>query len=207
MTRLTDWPRRATAAVRQRDSVSRYWFSAILAVAASAVTVMAVVQLVQGTSTSTSASAAQPATPRPLAAPPVPQPPVEPCKGSKDRLAKVSITFQTLWFCEGGRAVQTSPVTTGNAREGEQTPTGSWHILLHETDRHLSGPGYTEFVHFWLPFQGDFGFHDAPWQKMPFGDRQGYKTQGSHGCVHVPEAAMASLYRWAGDGTAVTIEA
>jgi lipoprotein-anchoring transpeptidase ErfK/SrfK len=62
-------------------------------------------------------------------------------------------------------------------------------------------------VLYWVPFNGDFGLHDAPWQTMPFGSKD-YPEHGSHGCVHVPAATMAWLYRWSSVGdTVVTVEA
>jgi lipoprotein-anchoring transpeptidase ErfK/SrfK len=35
----------------------------------------------------------------------------------------------------------------------------------------------------------------------------GYTDNGSHGCVHLPAAAMAWLYAWAPVGTTVSIDA
>jgi lipoprotein-anchoring transpeptidase ErfK/SrfK len=62
-------------------------------------------------------------------------------------------------------------------------------------------------VHYWIPFNGDFGFHDATWQTMPFGSPD-YRTQGSHGCVHLPMPTVQWLYNWAQAGsTVVTVEA
>ena len=59
---------------------------------------------------------------------------------------------------------------------------------------------------YWVPFNGDFGLHDAPWQTMPFGS-QNWPTQGSHGCVHVATATLAWIYRWAQiASTVVTVE-
>ncbi|MFT4124869.1 MAG: L,D-transpeptidase [Gordonia sp. (in: high G+C Gram-positive bacteria)] len=130
------------------------------------------------------------------------------CRGNTaPRLAKVSISEQRLWFCELQRPVNSSPVTTGSVALGHGTPTGTWRVLYHETNRHLGGPGYTVFVRYWVPFLGDFGFHDSPWQRIPYGDREQYTTRGSQGCVHVPGPTMAAFYRWAVDGTRVTIVA
>ena len=39
---------------------------------------------------------------------------------------------------------------------------------------------------------------------LPYGGAQ-YRTDGSHGCVHMPLAQIAFLYRWAPIGTPVTI--
>lgn len=122
-------------------------------------------------------------------------------------LVVVSIGLQHAWMCEGGRQVASTPVTTGDVAAGDATPTGTWLVQDKQTDRYLVGPGYRDYVHFWVPFNGDFGFHDAPWQTFPFGSAD-YRTEGSHGCVHLPAAAMAWLYGWARVGsTVVTIEA
>lgn len=118
----------------------------------------------------------------------------------------VSIREQRIWMCQGATQVYSSLVTTGAINVGDATPLGTWHIQDKQVDRYLVGPGYRDFVHYWMPFDGDFGFHDAPWQTMPYG-APGYTANGSHGCVHLPEAAMAWLYRWAPTGTTVTIAA
>ena len=58
---------------------------------------------------------------------------------------------------------------------------------------------------YWIPFDAPlFGFHDSSWQKFPYGSPK-YKTDGSHGCVHMPVKAIAFLYRWVARPTAVHI--
>lgn len=130
------------------------------------------------------------------------------CSGNRaESLILVSISQQHAWWCEKTRAVGSTPVTTGAVNTGDATPTGTWVVQAKQTDRYLVGPGYRDFVHYWMPFHGDFGLHDAPWQTFPFGSKQ-YTDDGSHGCVHFPEAAMARLYSWATVGaTVVTITA
>lgn len=120
------------------------------------------------------------------------------------QLVLVSISRQRAWMCSGTRTVHATAVTTGDVESGDGTPTGTWEIEAKEPDRWLTGPDYSDFVHFWMPFHDDFGFHDASWQTMPFGD-VGYRSQGSHGCVHLPAASMAWLYNWADVGATVTI--
>ncbi|WP_277830803.1 L,D-transpeptidase [Speluncibacter jeojiensis] len=120
------------------------------------------------------------------------------------QLVLVSISRQRAWMCAGTRTVHATAVTTGDVLSGDGTPTGTWAIEAKQPDRWLSGPGYSDFVHYWMPFHDDFGFHDADWQTMPFGD-VGYRSEGSHGCVHLPEAAMSWLYNWAEVGAGVTI--
>jgi lipoprotein-anchoring transpeptidase ErfK/SrfK len=122
------------------------------------------------------------------------------------RLVLVSISRQHLWTCQGSMQVRDAAVTTGATVDNDQTPLGSWRVQAKQRDRFLVGPGYKDYVHYWVPFNGDFGLHDAPWQTMPFGSKN-WSTQGSHGCVHVPTATMAWLYRWSRVGsTVVTVE-
>ena len=119
----------------------------------------------------------------------------------------VSLSRQHVWMCQAGQQVYQSAATTGETDNGDATPVGTWRVQSRETDRYLTGPGYKDYVQFWVPFHGDFGFHDASWQTMPFGS-PGYLTQGSHGCVHLPLAAMSWLYQWAHVGTTVvTVQA
>ena len=122
------------------------------------------------------------------------------------QLVLVSITHQTAWMCAGSRLVHSSPVTTGETDNGDDTPTGTWQIEDKQTDRTLYLlDGQTYFVHYWLPFSGElYGFHDATWQTVPFGTSD-YHADGSHGCVHMPLAQMAWLYDWADVGATVTV--
>jgi L,D-peptidoglycan transpeptidase YkuD (ErfK/YbiS/YcfS/YnhG family) len=69
-------------------------------------------------------------------------------------------------------------------------------------------------VHYGLYFHDDgYYLHDAPWRTV-FGPGSnattgipGQNLTGTHGCVNVPLAAMAQLYRWATPGTVVQINA
>ena len=108
-------------------------------------------------------------------------------------------------MCHNSDLVRDSVVTSGAKAHDRSTPLGHWLVQGKQSDRDLTGPGYSEFVHYWVPFNGDYGFHDAPWQKMPYG-ATGYKTLGSHGCVHLPAKTMKWFYGWVKVGTAVTIE-
>jgi lipoprotein-anchoring transpeptidase ErfK/SrfK len=128
-------------------------------------------------------------------------------------LVVVSISQQELWACAGPDLVSASPVTTGASglrNVHDATPTGTWRIQAKTTDVTLSGCDangcWHDPVHYWMPFDGPYGFHDAPWQTFPFGSAA-YVTGGSHGCVHLPEAEMAWLYSWAPIGTVVRIGA
>jgi lipoprotein-anchoring transpeptidase ErfK/SrfK len=165
--------------------------------------------------TVTSTTPRQPTTAAVAAPTPTPSPtptpvPVNECAGNTHvQLVLVNISDQTAWMCSAQTTVYTTPVTTGATADGyDDTPTGTWHVESRQTNqtlRLLSGATY--HVNYWLPFQGNlYGFHDAAWQTMPFGS-QDYHTLGSHGCVHLPMAAMAWLFSWASVGTTVTVRA
>jgi lipoprotein-anchoring transpeptidase ErfK/SrfK len=157
-------------------------------------------------SPSRSASPAQAAAAAPAAVR-TPAPP-NACAHNQDRkLVLVDVSQQHLWLCQGTRTSFSSAVTTGAVGlPYDATPTGSFEIQEKDRNRTLTLLGGQQFtVKYWIPFQGPlFGFHDAPWQTMPFGSQK-YRTKGSHGCVHLPLATIRHLYRWAQVGTPVRI--
>lgn len=128
----------------------------------------------------------------------------DPCTGRTARTIVVSVRTQHLWACDRSRAVIETPVTTGAA--GDDTPAGRFTVGAKAADTVLRPEtGDTYPVDWWVPFVGDeYGFHDSPWQSVPYGSAQ-YRTGGSHGCVHVPAAAMKRLFAWARPGTSVVI--
>jgi lipoprotein-anchoring transpeptidase ErfK/SrfK len=129
-----------------------------------------------------------------------------PCtENDQAQLILVSIKLQRAWMCAHRTQLYSSLVTTGAENVGNGTPLGTWHIQDKQTNRYLVGPGYRDFVKYWMPFDGDFGFHDSSWQTMPYGSA-GYKANGSHGCIHLPLPAMRWFFDWASTQTQVTIQ-
>jgi lipoprotein-anchoring transpeptidase ErfK/SrfK len=118
----------------------------------------------------------------------------------------VKVRAQHAWMCAGRRAVYDTPVTTGIPGEWTSTPTGNYVIQGRNRNAVLTlNTGAQYAVRYWIPFDAPlFGFHDSSWQRFPYGSAR-YKTQGSHGCIHMPLAAMRFLYRWAARPTAVHI--
>jgi len=153
-----------------------------------------------------------PATTAVVAPAPKPKPKPRPnaCAGNSVRqLVLVSVAKQHLWMCAANHLVYSAAVTTGAVDlPYDATPTGSYQIQGKETDRTLtllSGDQYQ--VNYWIPFDAPlFGFHDSSWQNFPYGSPR-YRTEGSHGCVHTPLAAIRFLYNWADVGATVTIRA
>ncbi len=119
----------------------------------------------------------------------------------------VSIGRQHVWMCAQHTIAFSAPVTTGAVDlPYDSTPTGNFQIQGRTRNAVLtllSGARYD--VRYWIPFDGPlFGFHDSSWQDFPYGSPR-YRTEGSHGCVHMPLAAVRFLYRWADVGTPVKI--
>jgi L,D-transpeptidase catalytic domain len=123
------------------------------------------------------------------------------------QLIVVSIKHQHLWACAHHRTVLSSPVTTGaTSRLGDATPRGTFAVQGRTRDTVLTTSAAGRYrVKYWIPFHlGVWGFHDASWQTMPFGSTH-YVTRGSHGCVHMPLAAIRRLFHWVHYGTRVRI--
>jgi hypothetical protein len=191
---------------------ARYGWRAYALPTLLAVTVLAVVQNGSASATDSARSGdRRAAAPRPSIAPPLTVRRATDQNVCADneyaKLAVVSVSRQYAWMCEKHRQVFATPVTTGATVHNYDTPLGSWRVQARERDRDLVGPGYRDHVRYWVPFNGDFGFHDAAWQTMAFGSPD-YATGGSHGCVHLPMPAMAWFYGWSRvDQTVVTVEA
>ena len=129
------------------------------------------------------------------------------CRATSGKVVIVDLGDQRARMCRAGQQIRTTSVTTGATALGYGTPTGTWHVYARVRDTTLypaSGGAYP--VHFWMPYSGPYGLHDSPWQHFPYGSPR-YRTHGSHGCVHVPGAAMAWLFGWAPVGTRVTVHA
>lgn len=101
----------------------------------------------------------------------------------------------------------TTRITSGATALGDGTPTGTWRLQAKQRDTYLyPAAGGKYYVHYWMPYDGAYGMHDSSWQKFAYGSSE-YRTQGSHGCVHLPRAAIAFMFGWAPIGTTVTIHA
>lgn len=129
------------------------------------------------------------------------------------KLLLISLSQQHLWACDASTTANESAITSGKTEItngiDDETPTGTWAIYSKQTNIHLRGSdangSWDDPVDYWMPFDGSIGFHDASWQTFPYGSDQ-YKTDGSHGCIHLPADIAAWVYSWAPLGTTVTIE-
>jgi lipoprotein-anchoring transpeptidase ErfK/SrfK len=118
----------------------------------------------------------------------------------------VKLDVQHMWLCSRSRTVYSNAITSGMVGPYTKTPTGHFHIQGLNTNSVLTlNTGATYNVKYWIPFDAPlFGFHDSSWQHFPYGSGQ-YKTDGSHGCIHMPLKSIAYLYHWADIGADVSI--
>jgi hypothetical protein len=168
-----------------------------------------------GTSTARVA-APPPAPPRHAASRVVPVAPVArpakprrtPCTSNeRAKWVFVSLRHQHMWMCARHRVAASTPITSGMAGPYTHTPTGRYRIQgLNRNSTLTLNTGATYDVKYWIPFNAPlFGFHDSSWQHFPYGSPK-YRTHGSHGCIHMPLAAIRFFYHWADIGTPVLIK-
>lgn len=128
------------------------------------------------------------------------------------KYVEVDLAKQHMWAYSDHNVVYDSPITSGAIGAGYPTVTGAFSIQGKNTNRHLIGNAYGPrynydvFVHYWMPFSGGYGLHDASWRHGNFGG-QDYIHDGSHGCVNLPDATATWLYNWTEVGTPVWVHA
>ncbi len=110
---------------------------------------------------------------------------------------EISISEQKVYAYKDGELIVESDVVTGSVADGYDTPSGSvWAVDCHQSPAvlgTLDTMGYSSPVTYWMSFTGNVGLHDADgWRTAYGGDI--YLTNGSHGCVNTPTAAMAVIY-------------
>lgn len=129
------------------------------------------------------------------------------CGTATGKRVLIDISTQYARLCSDDQQQLATPITSGASAYGNGTPTGTWRLQAKERDRYLyPAAGGAYYVHYWLPYDGAYGMHDSSWQTFPYGSNR-YRTEGSHGCVHFPRAAIAWMYDWATIGTLVRITA
>jgi len=129
------------------------------------------------------------------------------------RLITVSVQGQRLTAYEGGRVVVDTPVTTG--RPALATDIGAMRVLRKDAPWTMQSPwpkGSPEWypdtvvqMVVWFTSNGE-GLHDASWQPTAtLGPGSQFGPFASHGCIHLPLAAIRTLFDWAPIGTPVVV--
>ena len=116
---------------------------------------------------------------------------------------EIDLSAQKLWLYKNGERLLTTKLVSGSVAEKCCTPTGVYSIYSKQTDRYLTGADYRSFVHYWMPFLGGYGLHDASWRSSFGGDI--YLYDGSHGCVNLPSSAAKKIYNNVSVGTKVIL--
>jgi hypothetical protein len=120
-----------------------------------------------------------------------------------DTYVEVNLTAQHLFFYKEGKLILETDFVSGNLSKNYGTPVGTYSITYKENDATLKGENYATPVKYWMPFNGNIGFHDAPWRKE-FG-KDIYMKQGSHGCVNMPPAIAKELFENISKGIPVIV--
>lgn len=116
---------------------------------------------------------------------------------------EVSIPQQHLWYYKDGEMVLECAVVTGQVGVHD-TPPGCYYITQMINGTYLTGEEYNNWVNRWMRLTVDgIGIHDANW-RTSFGGEI-YQTDGSHGCVNMPNLKAAELYKLVDLGTIVVI--
>ena len=129
------------------------------------------------------------------------------------RLITVSLQGQRLTAYEDGRVVVDTPVTTG--RPALATDVGAMRVLRKDAPWTMQSPWpkgspqwYPDTVVqmvLWFTKNGE-GLHDASWQPAAtLGPGSQFGPFASHGCIHLPLAAVQTLFDWAPIGTPVVV--
>lgn len=116
---------------------------------------------------------------------------------------EVNLTAQHLFFYKDGKLILDTDFVSGNLSKDYGTPTGTYPVQYKENDATLNGEDYATPVKYWMPFNGNIGFHDAYW-RSEFGGKI-YKTSGSHGCINMPPAAAKVMFENIKRGVAVLV--
>ena len=116
---------------------------------------------------------------------------------------EVDLDNQQLTFIKNGTVLVNTDIVTGMVGY-RRTPTGLYESHNRQRNCTLTGVDYEVFVKYWVSVIGDvIGLHDASWRSVFGGDQ--YVYNGSHGCINIPEAAMAKIFDNIDDGTPVLI--
>jgi hypothetical protein len=120
-----------------------------------------------------------------------------------DTYVELNLTAQHLFFYKDGKLILESDFVSGNLAKDYGTPTGTYPVQYKENDATLVGEDYATPVKYWMPFNKNIGFHDAPWRDE-FG-KDIYFTKGSHGCINMPPSKAKKMFENIKRGVAVVV--
>ena len=115
--------------------------------------------------------------------------------GIGNSYVEVSISGQHVWLYQNGECLVSSDCVTG--QPGHDTPKGVYTILYTTGPMTLRGTNddgtkYASKVNCFMPFYGDCGLHGSNNWRSRWGGSI-YKTNGSHGCINLPDNVAKSI--------------
>jgi L,D-transpeptidase catalytic domain len=132
--------------------------------------------------------------------------------GTSAKAVVVRLGAQTLTAYLNGKPILRTPVTTG--RPTLPTPVGRYRIEAAYSPFTFYSP-WPPGSPYWYPptpvtwampfYDGDFLHNDPGEPANAYGKGSEYGPYASHGCVHVPHAAMAFLFHWLPIGARVIV--
>lgn len=111
---------------------------------------------------------------------------------------EIDLGGQHLYLYIDGKKILESDLVSGNVARGYATPAGVYGLTYKERNATLTGETYATPVKYWMPFNGNIGMHDASWRKEFGGEI--YRTNGSHGCINLPEEIAETIYGYVEQG-------
>lgn len=105
---------------------------------------------------------------------------------------EIDYTNQHAYYYKDHLLIQDFDIVSGNMKENNGSPDGIFYIRYKTPNASLKGQDYTTFVHYFVPFAYNIGFHDATWRDR-FG-KNFYLENGSHGCINVALSDMEKFY-------------
>lgn len=124
-----------------------------------------------------------------------------PQKGASDigsTYVEADMTHQHLYLYQKGEIVLETDFVSGDMNNGNMTPEGVFGLTYKTTNAVLRGADYETPVTYWMPFNGNFGMHDATWRTEFGGDI--YLSDGSHGCLNLPLDKAGEIYQYMTQG-------
>lgn len=118
-----------------------------------------------------------------------------------DTYFEVDMGAQSVYYYKNGKLKFSTSCVTGKMTADRKTPECVAYIMYKQPTATLNGQGYSSPVKYWMPFVGNVGFHSASWRSS-FGGSE-YISNGSHGCINLPESSAAILYKYAKPGDPV----
>jgi hypothetical protein len=122
-----------------------------------------------------------------------------------DKEVVASVEAQRLWAYEGEHSILATFVSTGTAETPEvATPVGQFRVLVKLPMETMTGtvngePYQVEDVPYVMYFTDEgHALHGTYWHNN-------FGAPMSHGCVNLPMDVAEWMYRWAPEGTAITI--